>query len=407
MKVLVINAGSSSLKYQLLDMENEKLIAKGNCERIGIDGHFILKANGNVFEKDIDFPNHTVALKTVLKYLTDKKLGVIKSVAEINAVGHRVLHGGEVYTKSVLVDDKVLKNLEELKVLGPLHMPANISGILACQEAMPGVPQVAVFDTEFHSTLPDYAYRYAIPKKAYTDWKIRKYGFHGTSHKFIASELEKLVGKKGKFIICHIGNGASISAVKDGKCIETSMGFTPLEGLVMGTRSGDIDPAVVETIMEKTGKNIKEAINYLNKESGLLGVSGISGDIRDIQKVADTNKDAQLSIDMLCYRVKKYIGEYVAVLNGVDAIAFTAGTGENRPEIRQQITDNLDYLGIVVDKDKNYNFKRGEIADITGKGSKCKIYVIPTDEELMIARDTNEIVNKLSKKSAKSSKKSK
>jgi len=389
MKTLVLNAGSSSLKYQLFDMKNEKLIAKGLCEKIGIKGSLItLKANGTVKEYPGDLKNHEVAMKKVFDILCEKENNIIKSFNEIEAVGHRVVHGGEKFNSSVVIDDKVLQELKELIPLATLHQPANIQGIEACMNLMPGVPQVAVFDTEFHTTLPDYAFRYAIPKEAYTKWGIRRYGFHGTSHKFISAELEKLVGKKGKFIVCHIGNGASVSAVKDGKCLDTSMGFTPLEGLVMGTRSGDLDPAIVERIMDMTGKNVHEAINYLNKESGLLGVSGVSSDIRDIQAVADKNDDARLAIDMLCYRVKKYIGEYVAVLNGVDAIAFTAGTGENRPEIRQQIIDGLDWLGIEVDKDKNYGFIRGEIQDITGKNSRTKVYVIPTDEELMIARDT-------------------
>lgn len=395
MKTLVLNAGSSSLKYQLFDMENEKLLAKGNCEKIGLkDSVVSLKANGQVKTFEGTLKNHEQALKKVFEILCDKENKLLSSLKEIEAVGHRVLHGGEKFTTSVVVNEEILEGLKELIPLGPLHQPANIQGIEACISLMPGVPQVAVFDTEFHTTMPDYAFRYAVPKEAYTKWAVRKYGFHGTSHKFIAAELEKLVGKKGKFIVCHIGNGASVSAINDGKCLDTSMGFTPLEGLVMGTRSGDIDPAVVERIMDMTGKNIHEAINYLNKESGLLGVSGISSDIRDIQKVAEGNYDAQLAINMLCYRVKKYIGEYAAVLNGVDAIAFTAGTGENRPEIRQQILDNLDGLGIIVDRDKNFNFERGEICDITGKGSKCKIYVIPTDEELMIARDTKRLTSK-------------
>ncbi len=307
-------------------------------------------------------------------------------------------HGGEKFKKSTLINDKVLKELKKLIPLGPLHQPANIQGIEACMSLMPGVPQVAVFDTEFHTSMPDYAYRYAIPKEAYIKWGIRRYGFHGTSHKYIAGELEKLMGKKGKFIICHIGNGSSVSAVKNGKCIDTSMGFTPLEGLVMGTRSGDIDPAVLERIMDETGKNIHEAITYLNKESGLLGVSGVSSDLRDLDKAAQTNKDARLALNMLCYRVKKYIGQYVAALNGVDAIAFTAGGGENGPELRQPIIEGLDWLGITIDKDKNYNFKRGEVCDITGKNSRTKIYVIPTDEELMIARDTRNIVETLNEK---------
>ena len=398
MKILVINAGSSSLKYQLIDMENEKVIAKGNCERIGIDGHFTYKANGKVFETDIAFPSHDEALKTVLKYLADKEIGVISSVKEIDAVGHRVLHGGEVFTQSVRVDDKVLEELDKLVPLGPLHMPANIGGIRTCMKIMPNVTHVAIFDTEFHATMPAYSYRYAIPKNAYTDWKIRKYGFHGTSHKYITSVLTKLVGKNKKFIICHIGNGASVSAVKDGKCINTSMGLTPLEGLVMGTRSGDIDPSALQVIMKHTGKNIDQAMNYLNKESGLLGVSGISADIRDVQKaVSEGNEDAKLAVDMFCHRIKMYIGEYIADLNGVDAIAFSAGTGENRPEIREQVLANLDWLGIEIDKEKNNNFVRGEIFDITGKNSRCKVYIIPTDEELMMARDTKNIVESLKK----------
>ena len=395
MKTLVINAGSSSLKYQLIDMNNEKLIAKGNCEKIGLEGSNIsLKVNGQQKVFEMPIANHEQALENIFKIITDKNNNVISSLSEIEAVGHRIVHGGERFKSSVVIDDEVLEVLRELIPLGPLHQPANIMGVEACKKLMPGVPHVAVFDTEFHTTLPDYAYRYAIPKKAYTDWSIRKYGFHGTSHKYVANELEKLVGKKGKFIICHIGNGASISAVKDGKCVDTSMGFTPLEGLVMGTRSGDLDPAVVERIMDMSGKDIHQTMAYLNKESGLLGISGISSDIRDIQKVADTNDDARLAVDMLCYRVKKYIGEYVAVLNGVDAIAFTAGTGENRPEIRQQIIDGLDWLGIVADKEKNFGFVRGENFDITADGSRTQIWVVPTDEEMMIARDTKRLAGK-------------
>ncbi len=395
MKILVINAGSSSLKCQLFDMKSEKVLAKLTCEKIGLKGSSItLKHDGKQKVYEVKLENHEQSISNVIKILLDKENNIISSLDEIDAVGHRVLHGGEIYTSSVVIDKKVMKNLEELKPLGPLHMPANIMGIKACQEVMKKKPQVAVFDTEFHATLPDYAYRYAIPKKAYTDWKIRKYGFHGTSHKFVANELAKLTGKKGKFIICHIGNGASISAVKNGVCLETSMGFTPLEGLVMGTRSGDIDPAVVQRIMEMSGKNIEQTMNYLNKESGLLGVSGVSSDIRDIQAVAEKNKDAQLAVKMLCYRVKKYIGEYIAVLNGVDAIAFTAGSGENRPELRQEIMDNLDWLGISVDKKKNYGFERGVNYEITGKNSRARVFVVPTDEELMIARDTKKLVIK-------------
>ena len=399
MKTLVLNAGSSTLKYQLIDMENETVLCKGLCERLGIDGRHTHKVNGQSIKRDVPMQNHMDALKEVLGIIVDKELGVIKSLSEIDAIGHRVLHGGEEFTHSVLIDDKVLEGIKELIPLGPLHQRANIQGIEACASLMPGKPQVAVFDTAFHSSMPDFAYRYAIPKNAYTDWKIRKYGFHGTSHKFIAEELEKLLGFKGKFIICHIGNGASVSAVKDGKCFDTSMGYTPLEGLVMGSRSGDVDPAVLERIMKETGMTINETINYLNKKSGLLGVSGVSEDMRDLETIAYSNEqseradDCRLGLDMHAYRVKKYIGSYLAVLGGADAICFTAGVGENGAEYREKVLSGLENLGIVLDKDKNTtSFKRGATNEISASNSKIKIFVIPTNEELMIARDTKEIV---------------
>ena len=399
MKVLVVNAGSSSLKYQVIDMENQKVLTKGLCERIGIDGRHTNKTDGKKFEEEVKMNNHSDALQVVVNCLLSDKVPAIKSLADIDAVGHRVLHAGEVYKDSVLIDEDVMKVLESLIPLGPLHQPANISGIRACEKLFKGVPQVAVFDTTFHSTMPDYAYRYAIPKEAYTKWQIRKYGFHGTSHKYIAGELEKLVGKKGNFIICHIGNGASLSAVKDGKCIDTTMGYTPLEGVMMGSRSGDVDPSICERIMKETGMTISETINYLNKKSGLLGVSTVSEDMRDVEEVAYGEKserqDAKLALNMHAYRVKKYIGAFYAALGTVDAIAFTAGVGENGCEYRQSVLEGLEGLGIVVDKDRNItNFKRGEVNLISADNSKVKVYVIPTDEELMIAKDTERLVKK-------------
>ena len=331
MKILVINAGSSSLKYQVIDTAEEKVITKGLCERIGIDGRHENKTNGVKSVEEVTMKNHGDALKVVVNCLLSDKVPAINSLEDIEAVGHRVLHAGEKFNDSVVITPSVLGELEELIPLGPLHQPANISGIKACEELLPGVPQVAVFDTTFHSTMPAYAYRYAIPKEAYTKWGIRKYGFHGTSHKYIAGELEKLCEKKGNFIICHIGNGASISAIKEGKCVDTTMGYTPLEGVMMGSRSGDVDPSICERIMKETGMTITETINYLNKKSGLLGVSGISEDMRDIENIAFSDEqseradDCRLSLEMHAYKVKKYIGSYIAALGHVDAIAFTAG----------------------------------------------------------------------------------
>ena len=394
MKVLVINAGSSSLKYQLMDTENDKIITKGLCERIGIDGRHTNKTDGKKHVEEVAMPNHTEALKVVFACLESDKVAGVKSLKDIDAVGHRVLHAGELFNDSVLIDEESLKKIESLVPLGPLHQPANIAGIKGCQELLPGVPQVAVFDTTFHASMPDYAYMYALPMEVYKNWQIRKYGFHGTSHRFIAGELERLEGKKGNFIVCHIGNGASLSAISNGKCIDTTMGYTPLEGVMMGTRCGDVDPSVLETIMDKTGMNIHEAVNYLNKKSGLLGVSGVSGDMRDVEEIAYSDEQSEkadncrLSLKMHAYRVKKYIGSFYAALGTVDAICFTAGVGENGSEYREAVLDGLQGMGIVIDKDKNTNFKRGEINVISTDDSKVKIYVIPTDEELMIAKDT-------------------
>lgn len=396
MKILVINAGSSSLKYQVMDMENQRVITKGLCERIGLDGRHTNKTNGKKYVEEVAMPTHTEALEVVIKCLESDVVPEIASLKDIDAVGHRVLHGGEAFSDSALITEDVMKVIESLVPLGPLHQPANIAGIRACQKLLPGVPQVAVFDTTFHATMPAYAYRYALPKDSYTKWAVRKYGFHGTSHKFIAGELERLEGKKGNFIICHIGNGASLSAVKDGKCIDTTMGYTPLEGVMMGSRSGDVDPSVCERIMQETGMNISEMVKYLNKKSGLLGVSGVSEDMRDVEEVANNPQDprcedAKLALQMHAYRVKKYIGSFYAALGTVDAIAFTAGVGENGAGYREDVLNGLEGLGIVLDKEKNLNFARGEINLVSAENSKVKIYVIPTDEELMIAKDTERL----------------
>ena len=402
MKILVVNAGSSSIKFQFINTKTKELLAKGTIYRIGEnlsdDNNLIYKANGNTYETQKKIETFGEGVKAIMALLTDKKMGVIKNFSQIDAVGHRIVQGAELFKKSTLITPKVVEKIESLTPLAPLHQPGHIAGIKGFMEVLPNVPMVAVFDTVFHMTMPDYAGRYAIPEIAYKKWIIRRYGAHGTSHKYISEELEKLLGKKGKFIICHIGSGASISAVKNGKCIDTSMGFTPLEGLVMGTRSGDIEPTVVTRIMDMSGMTAPQVINWLNKECGLLGVSGISNDVRDVQKAAkEGNKNAKLAVDMMVYRIKKYIGAYAAALGGVDAIAFTAGTGENRPEIREASLEGLSFMGVELDKDKNNNFTRGKIEDITGKNSKAKIYIIPTDEEAMIARETEEIVLKTQK----------
>ena len=391
MKILVVNAGSSSLKYQLIEMDNESVLAKGVCERIGQQGSVLVhRGKGEEVRIQGAMPTHSEAIKMVLDALVDKNYGVISDMREIAAVGHRVLHGGVIFKESALVTDETLKQIESNIDLGPLHMPPNIMGIKACRAAMPHAPQVAVFDTTFHATMPDYAYMYAIPYDDYKNFKIRKYGFHGTSHLFVSGEAAKLMGRKDfKLVVCHLGNGASVSAVKDGKCVDTSMGLTPLEGLVMGTRSGDIDPAVIEYLMDKKGMDIHEATNYLNKKSGVLGVSGVSSDFRDlVAAMNDGNDRARLAVDMFSYRVKKYIGSYAAAMGGLDCVAFTGGIGEHTEIVREKVMNGLEFLGIDFDYDKNNNVPRGEITLLTKPASKVKVYIIPTNEELVIARET-------------------
>ena len=409
MKILLINAGSSSLKYQLLDMRNEKVIAKGNCERVGLANPFISYKHDGKEVKFVGAKNHEEAVKKVLDILTNKEYGVVKSLDEIDAVGHRVLQGGWIYNESVLVDSKVMKNLEKLIPIGPLHMPANIAGIKACQAVMPKVPHVAVFDTAFHSTMPEKAYLYPIKYEDSQKYHIRKYGFHGSSHRFITLETAKILGKpvsKTNLIICHLGNGSSLSAVQNGKSVDTTMGLTPLQGLMMGSRSGDVDPTVVQYLCHNKNMNVDEAINYLNKQSGLLGVSGVDSDMRSVENAAaEGNERARLAIDMLVYNARKHLGSYLTVVKNLDAIVFTGGIGENGAEAREAIVSDLDNFGIVLDKRKNKNFKRGEVTLISSPKSHVKIYVIPTNEELMMARDTKAIAEALAKK--KSAKKSK
>ena len=393
MKILVINSGSSSLKYQLIDMETEGVLAKGNCERIGIaNSNFIYKANGVNLEQQIDMPSHNVAVKLVLDKLTDKEVGVISSMDEIDGVGHRVVASGEAFKKPTLVTPEAMVLMEEIKDLAPLHNPAAIVGVNACLAAMPNTPMVLVFDTGFHFTMPDYAYMYAVDYAHYEKYKIRRYGAHGTSHKFVAEEAAKYLGKNVedlKIITCHLGNGSSISAVKGGKCIDTSMGFTPLAGVPMGTRSGDIDYAAAEYIARKEGMNVSEMLTYLNKKSGMLGISGVSSDFRDLSSAAESGNDrARLALDMFAYGTKKYIGAYAAALNGVDVIVFTAGIGENDNKIREAALKDMEYLGVKLDARKNDTCPRGTIAEIHAKSSKVKILVIPTNEELVIARET-------------------
>ena len=396
MKILVINAGSSSLKYQLIDMENESLLAKGLCERIGIDGRLTHKPqNGKpVYEADVPFPTHKEAIEAVLEKLTSKEYGVVEAMSEIGAVGHRVLHGGIEFTESCVVDDACEAAIKKCFPLGPLHNPANLMGIKACQAAMPGVPQVAVFDTSFGMSMTPEAYIYAIPYEYYENDSIRRYGFHGTSHRFVSARACEIMGKKGTRVInCHLGNGSSVSASIDGKCVDTSMGLTPLEGLPMGTRSGNLDPAILQFIMNKYGYTADEMLNILNKKSGVLGISGVGSDFRDLEKAAkEGNERAQLALDKFAYEVRKYIGSYAAAMGGVDIITFTAGLGENGPDMRESICRGLEFLGVRVDHQKNQ--VRGKETDISAADSTVKVYVIPTNEELMIARDTLALVTK-------------
>lgn len=401
MNILIINAGSSSLKYQLLDMDKEKLIAKGNCEKIGLADPVISYKHDGKEEVFKGAKNHEEAIKKVLDILVDKDNGVIKSFDEINAIGHRVVMGGWIFKESTLIDDKVIEEIEKLSEMAPLHNPANAMGMRACKKVMPNVPQVAIFDTAFHATMPEVSYMYGLKYEDSVNFHLRKYGAHGTSHRYVVQELAKALKKDVKAvkaITCHLGNGSSITAVRNGESVDTSMGLTPLQGLVMGTRSGDIDPTVVQFLCKDKKMSVDEVITYLNKECGLLGISGITSDMREVEAHADKgNKRCKLALDMLCYSARKYIGSYLATLNGADAIVFTGGIGENRPEMREQIICDMENLGIVLDKEKNNNFKRGQVELISAPSSKVKIYVIPTDEELMMARDTKEIVKKLKK----------
>ena len=395
MNVLVINCGSSSLKYQLINSDTEDVLAKGLCERIGIDGRLVYQKAG--CDKEITeaaMPTHKEAIQMVLDAQVNDKTGAIKSLSEVNAVGHRIVHGGEKFASSVVITDEVLEAVAQCNDLAPLHNPANLIGINACKELMPGVPMVAVFDTAFHQTMPEKAYLYGLPYEYYENYKVRRYGFHGTSHSFVSKETARFLGmdlENSKIIVCHLGNGASISAVKDGKCVDTSMGLTPLEGLVMGTRSGDIDPAIMEYIAKKEDLDIAGVMNVLNKKSGLEGISGLSSDFRDLTAGAkEGNKRAIAAIEVFCYRVAKYVGSYVAAMNGVDAIAFTAGIGENVGLVREKICSYLGYLGITLDAEANA--KSGDNCVISAADSKVKVAVIPTNEELAICRETVALV---------------
>ena len=397
MNILVINCGSSSLKYQLIDSESEKVLAKGLCERIAIDGSAITHqpAGGEKIKTEVPMANHTDAVKYVIEKLIDPEVGVVKSLDEIGAVGHRIVHGGEKFASSVVIDDEVMKAVEECNDLAPLHNPANLIGINSCKEIMPGVPMVAVFDTAFHQTMPKEAYLYGLPYEYYEKYKVRRYGFHGTSHDFVSNRVAEILGKKRedlKIIVCHLGNGASVSAVKNGKCVDTSMGLTPLEGLIMGTRTGDLDPAIISFIADKEGLTADQVIDICNKKSGVLGLSnGFSSDFRDLVGAAgEGNKVAKTTLDTWCYRVVKYIGAYAAAMNGVDVIAFTAGIGENNFTLRETICGYLGYLGVNFDKEANNC--RGEEVEISTPDSTTKVWVVPTDEELAIARETVRLV---------------
>lgn len=397
MKVLVINCGSSSLKFQLIDSESEECLAKGLCERIGIEGSMINYAprGGEKETTTTPMPDHTEAIRLVLEALTNVRTGVVKSLDEIGAVGHRVVHGGEKFAKSVIIDGEVLKAIEECNDLAPLHNPANLIGINACRKLMPDTPMVAVFDTAFHQTMPEEAYMYGLPYEYYRKYKVRRYGFHGTSHSYVSKRAAEVLGKRYedlKIIVCHLGNGASVSAVKNGRCVDTSMGLTPLQGLIMGTRSGDIDPAIIEFIAHKENKSIDEIMNVLNKKSGVLGLSdNLSSDFRDLEAGYDRgDENAIRAMRTFCYNVAKYVGAYTAAMNGVDVICFTAGVGENGPRVRRMICDHLGYLGIELCSERNN--RRGEDIAITTPDSRTTVMVIPTNEELAIARETVALV---------------
>lgn len=398
MKIFVVNCGSSSIKYQLIDMADESVIAKGLVERIGIEGSVLTHtpAGKDKVRLESAIPNHVDGIKKVLAALVDPNYGVIKSMDEIGAVGHRVVHGGEIFNQSVVITDEVLKQIEALSDMAPLHQPANLAGIRACQEVMPGTPQVAVFDTAFHQTMPPVAYMFGVKYEEYKNYGIRKYGFHGTSHKYVSGVAAAMLGKDikdTKIITCHLGNGSSITAVDGGKSVDTSMGFTPLDGVLMGTRTGSIDPAVVPVLMQKKGLDAAGVDKYMNKECGVLGVSGVSSDFRDLEDAAAKgNERAKLALDMFCYQVKRYIGAYAAAMGGVDAIVFTAGVGENDIHTRQQVCEGLEFLGVKLDAERNN--VRGKATEISAADSKVKVFLIPTNEELAIAQDTLRLCSK-------------
>ena len=399
MIVFVINCGSSSLKYQLIDMKNENVMAKGLIERIGMDGS-VLKhtpANANTIDISTEIPDHKVAIQLVIEALLDENHGVIKKMSEINAVGHRVVHGGERFTDSMLITTDVIKGIEACCEIAPLHNPPNLHGILACMELLPEVPQVAVFDTAFHQTMPKTAFLYGLPYEMYVKYGLRRYGFHGTSHRYVAQKAAEMMGEHMsdlRIITCHLGNGASLTAIKYGKSVDTSMGYTPLEGLIMGTRSGEIDPAIIPFLMEKENMDATQIDNFLNRRSGILGISGLSSDFRDLEAAANNGDErSQLAIDVFAYKVKKYIGGYVAAMGGVDAIVFTAGLGENSPFMREKICNGLEYLGTRIDPELNKI--RGKAREISIKRARTKIFVIPTNEELVIARDTKRICRRI------------
>lgn len=399
MKVLVINAGSSSLKYQLIDMDTEKAIAKGGCERIGLDGSFLKHTGKQKITIESPMPNHEAAIKLVLDALVNPEYGVISSMNEIDAVGHRIVHSGEDFDKSVLLTDSVIATCRNNTELAPLHQPANLTGIAACKKVLPAnTPMVGVFDTAFHSTMPEKAYIFGIPYEDYKDFKVRRYGFHGSSHRFVSEEAAKYLGKDKKdlkIVTCHLGNGSSISAIDGGKSVDTSMSFTPLGGVPMGTRSGDLDPAIIEFLCKKHGFDVTECVNYLNKKSGVQGLSAVSSDFRDLGAAAkEGNHRAQLALDVFTYTCKKYVGAYAAAMGGIDCLVFTAGIGENDAYVREQVASGLEFMGVTIDKAKNAVRADG-INDITAKGGKVKVLVVPTNEELVIARDTKAIVESL------------
>ena len=404
MKVLIVNAGSSSLKYQLIDMDNEQTLAKGLVERIGMGGvgHAEMKVDGKtVFDVEEPIGDHVKGCQLMIRALTDKENGVVKDMSEIGAVGHRVLHGGNKFSESVVINQAVMDAIEEFIPLGPLHNPANLMGIKACREVMPDTPMVAVFDTAFHQTMPPKAYMYGVPYDYYERLHVRRYGFHGTSHRYVSKRTAEFLQRDPKglrIIIAHLGNGSSLSAVKDGKCVDTSMGITPLEGVIMGTRSGVMDPAVVQYICDNDHISVDEMLNICNKKSGLLGISGLSNDMRDVDKAArEGHERAKLARDMLVYGIKKYIGSYAAAMGGVDAIVFTAGIGENNIELRRDVMADMEFLGAKIDEEKNASVKPGRATetDISAADSRVKVLVIPTNEEIAIARDTLELVSKL------------